>query len=471
MRTQPIDQVAAGLPAETKTAVYEGSKIGHEKRTKLLFDHYGDPNRLRTLAGEIKQHVVENIDTYLPAVEARLVANGAKVHWAATAEAACEAVYSILKARGAKKLVKAKTMVSEEIELADYLEKRGIEALETDLGEFIVQLDHDHPSHIIKPIIHKNRRQIAELFERNGLGAYNEEPGVITQRARQFLRHKYLEADAGLTGANFVVAESGRLVIVTNEGNSRFCLAATRCHIALVGIEKILPRDRDLALFLNLLARSGTAQQLTVYNEFILGPRAAGQPDGPDEMHVIFVDNGRTDVLATECRDILRCIRCGACLNVCPVYRQAGGHAYRSVYPGPVGAVLSPLLLGRRFPEKADLPKASSLCGACNEVCPVDIPIPDLLLRLRDKAHAEGIKSPGTPPMGFWALLATQPAAWKAALAGGRIINHIPTKLIPIPALRAWESKRDLPPWRGGEFRKWLKMRRKQPGKGQSPPK
>ena len=207
---------------------------------------------------------------------------------------------------------------------------------------------------------------------------------MITQRARQFLRHKYLEADAGLTGANFVVAESGRLVVVTNEGNSRFCLAATRCHIALVGIEKILPRDRDLALFLNLLARSGTAQQLIGLQR--VHPRARarpGQPDGPEEMHVVFVDNGRTDVLATECRDILRCIRCGACLNVCPVYRQAGGHAYRSVYPGPVGAVLSPLLLGKRFPEKADLPKASSLCGACNEVCPVNIPIPDLLLRLR----------------------------------------------------------------------------------------
>jgi len=470
MRTQPIDQVAAGLAPETKAAVYEGSKIGHEKRTKLLFDHYGDPDRLRTLAGEIKQHVVENLDTYLPAVEASLVANGVRVHWAATAEAACEAVHSILKARGARKLVKAKTMVSEEIELEGYLKARGIEALETDLGEFIVQLDHDHPSHIIKPIIHKNRRQIAELFERNGLGAYDDEPGMITQRARQFLRHKYLEADAGLTGANFVVAESGRLVIVTNEGNSRFCLAATRCHIALVGIEKILPRDRDLALFLNLLARSGTAQQLTVYNEFILGPRAPGQPDGPEEMHVVFVDNGRTEVLATECRDILRCIRCGACLNVCPVYRQAGGHAYRSVYPGPVGAVLSPLLLGKRFPEKADLPKASSLCGACNEVCPVNIPIPDLLLRLRDKAHVEGVKSPGTPPMGAWAILATQPVAWKAALLGGRLLNHLPTGLIPIPALRAWESKRDLPPWRGGEFRKWLKMRRKQPGKGQSPP-
>jgi L-lactate dehydrogenase complex protein LldF len=461
VKTQPIDAFAAALEKETKTAVYEGSKIGHEKRTKLLFDHFADPDRLRELAGEIKQHVVENLDTYLPAVEERLTANGAKVHWASTAESACEAVYSILRARNATKLVKAKTMVSEEIGLDGYLRERGIESLETDLGEFIVQLDHDHPSHIIKPIIHKNRRQIGELFEKNGLGAFSDEPAVITRRARQFLRHKYLAADAGLTGANFVVAESGRLVVVTNEGNSRFCLAATRCHIALVGIEKILPKDRDLALFLNLLARSATAQQLTVYNEFITGPRAPGQPDGPDETHVIFVDNGRTDVLASDCREILRCIRCGACLNVCPVYRQASGHAYRSVYPGPVGAVLSPLLLGKRFPEKADLPKASSLCGACNEVCPVDIPIPDLLLKLRDKAHAEGVPSPGTPPMGAWSILATQPLAWRAALAAGALLNHLPSGLIPVPALRSWESTRDLPRWRGGEFRKWLKMRRK----------
>jgi L-lactate dehydrogenase complex protein LldF len=460
MRTQPIDQAAAALDAETKAAVYDGSKVGHEKRTKVLFDHYADPNRLRALAGEIKQHVVENLDTYLPALEAKLQENGVKVHWASTAAAACEAVHGIMKATGATKLVKAKTMVSEEIELEGYLKDRGIESLETDLGEFIVQLDHDHPSHIIKPIMHKNRRQIARTFEKNGLGAYNDEPGVITQRARQYLRHKYLEADVALTGANFVVAESGRVVVVTNEGNSRFCVAATRCHIVLVGIEKILPRDRDLGLFLNLLARSGTAQQLTVYNEFVSGPRGRGQPDGPEEMHVVFVDNGRTDVLASECRDILRCIRCGACLNVCPVYRQAGGHAYRSVYPGPVGAVLSPLLLGKRFPEKADLPKASSLCGACNEVCPVNIPIPDLLLRLRDRAHREGIPSPGTPPMGAWAILATQPVAWRAALAAGRIMNVLPTGLIPVPALRAWESQRVLPPWRGGEFRKWLKMRR-----------
>jgi L-lactate dehydrogenase complex protein LldF len=461
MSRQPIDQFAATLPAEKRESVHLSAEGTHAKRTKLLFDQFPDPNRLREIAGGIKQHVVENLDTYLPAVEAKLQANGAQVHWAATAEEACTTVLRIMQARGAKKIVKSKTMVSEEIALERFLKRHGIEALETDLGEFIIQIDHDHPSHIVRPIIHKNRREVAQSFEREGLGAYNDDPETITRRARQFLRQKYLQADVGLTGANFVSVESGRLVIVTNEGNSRFCLAAPRCHIALVGIEKLVPRDRDLALFLNLLARSATAQQLTVYTEFISGPKSAAQPDGPEEMHVIFVDNGRTDVLATECRDILRCIRCGACLNVCPVYRQASGHAYRSVYPGPVGAVLSPLLAGERFPELADLPKASSLCGACNEVCPVNIPIPDLLLRLRDKgkrAHAP-LASAATPPMGAWALLASQPTAWKAALLGGRVMNYLPTKLIPVPALRAWESKRTLPAWRGGEFRKWMKSR------------
>ncbi len=460
MSTQPIDQFATTLPREKRTAVYQGTKATHEKRTKLLFDQFADPNRLRALAGEIKQHAVENLDTYLPQAEAKLKANGVKVHWAATGEAACQAVYEIMRARGATKMVKAKTMVSEEIELAHFLEKRGMEALETDLGEFIVQIDHDHPSHIVRPIIHKSRREIATSFEREGLGAYNDDPETITRRARQFLRHKYLSADVGLTGANFISAESGRIVLVTNEGNSRFCMAATKCHIALVGIEKVVPRDRDLALLLNLLGRSATAQELTVYTEFINGPKSPTQPDGPEEMHVIFVDNGRTEVLASDCREILRCIRCGACLNVCPVYRQASGHAYRSVYPGPVGAVLSPLLMGENFPQKADLPKASSLCGACNEVCPVNIPIPDLLLRLRHRAKEENVPSPGTPPMGAWALLASQPTAWRAALAGGKILNYLPTKLLPIPALRAWEAKRTLPEWRGGEFRKWLKHRK-----------
>ncbi len=461
MARQLIDQFAVQVPADKRAAVYLGTKTTHEKRAQLLFDQFADPDRLRRLAGEIKQHVIENLDTYLPQVEARLTANGARVHWAASGEEACAAVLEIMQARGATKMVKAKTMVSEEIGLADYLQQHGIEALETDLGEFIVQIDHDHPSHIVRPIIHKNRREIARSFERDGLGAYNDEPETITRRARQYLRHKYLAADVGLTGANFVSAESGRLVVVTNEGNSRFSLAAPRCHIALVGIEKLVPRDRDLALFLNLLARSATAQQLTVYTEFISGPRSPTQPDGPEEMHVIFVDNGRTGVLASDCREILRCIRCGACLNVCPVYRQASGHAYRSIYPGPLGAVLSPLLAGAHFADKADLPKASTLCGACNEVCPVNIPIPDLLLRLRDRAKREHapLAAAGTPPMGAWAILASKPAFWKAALAAGRIMNYLPLGLVPIPALRAWTARRTLPRWHGGEFRTWMRHR------------
>lgn len=462
MARQSIDRFAAGLASSTQAAVYTGTKSTHEKRTALLYDQFLDPDELRRTAGRIKQHVIENLDALLPAAEARLQANGVQVHWAVDAEDACAAVHGIMTARGATKLVKSKTMVSEEIGLANYLEARGIEALETDLGEFIVQIDHDHPSHIVRPIIHKNRREIAHSFEREGLGDYDERPEVITRRARAYLRQKYLAADVGLTGGNFLSVESGRLVLVTNEGNSRFCLAAPKVHIALVGIEKLVPRDHDLGLLLNLLGRSATAQQLTVYTEFISGPRAPGQPDGPEEMHVVFVDNGRTEALASDCREILRCIRCGACLNVCPVYRQASGHAYRSVYPGPIGAVLSPLLAGKRFPALADLPKASSLCGACNEVCPVDIPIPDLLLRLRDRGKRENAPAAvaGTPPMGAWAMLATRPAAWNAALAGGRLLNHLPAHLLPVPALRAWTASRTLPDWRGGRFRRWWRQRR-----------
>lgn len=457
-----IDEFARDLREETRNAVYQSTKSTHTKRTQVLFDHFPDPNYLRTLAGNVKQHVIENLDTYLPTVEKKLTENGVKVHWASTSEDANNAVLAIMQARGATRLVKAKTMVSEEIGLGDFLAAKGIESLETDLGEFIVQLDHDHPSHIVRPIIHKSRREIAVCFEKNGLGAYNDEPAVITQRARVFLRQKYLQADVGLTGANFVVAESGRLVLVTNEGNSRFSLAAPKCHIALVGIEKILPRDQDLALFLNLLARSATAQQITSYTEFISGPRSETQPDGPEEMHVIFVDNGRTDALASDCREILRCIRCGACMNVCPVYRQASGHAYRSVYPGPVGAVLSPLLAGKNFPELADLPKASSLCGACQEVCPVNIPIPELLLRLRDKNKREHGPSSGTPPMGAFSMLASSPLAWRSAMAMGGLVNKIPPALLPAP-VGNWLDKRTLPDWHGGDFRKWMKNRPSSP--------
>jgi len=461
MKHQQIDQYAASLRPDKRAAVYDGTKSGYDARLRALNTSYPTPDNLRRLAGQIKQHTIENLDTYLPQAGERLAANGVKVHWALDAAEACAHVQRIMEEHGAKKMVKAKTMVSEEIGLAAHLEKRGMECLETDLGEFIIQIDHDHPSHIVKPIIHKNRREIATSFEKNGLGAYNDDPEVITARARQFMRHKYLAADVGLSGANFVSAESGRIVLVTNEGNSRFSIAATKVHIALVGIEKIVPRDRDLGVFLNLLARSATGQQLTSYTEFISGPRGASQPDGPREMHVIFVDNGRSRVLADDCRAILRCIRCSACLNVCPVYRQASGHAYRAVYPGPVGSVLSPLFAGEKFAEMADLPKACTLCAACNEVCPVNIPIPDLLLRLRDRgklAHSEAAAA-ATPPMGAFGTLASHPGLWKTALKTGGMSALYPTFLMPSYG-KAWVRTRGLPAWRGGKFRKWLKKHR-----------
>jgi len=467
---QEIDQAAAAMPPERGASIHSGAKATSEKRYATLARDYPDADALRRLAGQIKQRTLERLDEYLEQAESALLARGAKVHFAQKPRTANQIILDILRRRGAAKVVKSKSMVSEETELVPFLEKNGIEAVETDLGEYIVQIDRDHPSHIVKPIIHKNRQEVARSFEREGLGPYDDNPETITRRARAHLRRKYFEADAGVTGANFVVAESGRLVLVTNEGNARFTMAAPRTHIAIVGIEKLVPRDRDLSLYLNLLARSGTGQQLTVYTQFLQGPRLPGQPDGPEEMHVIFLDNRRSEVLASDCRSILRCIRCGACMNVCPVYRQAGGHAYRSVYPGPVGAVLSPLLQGSRFPEYADLPKASSLCGACNEVCPVDIPIPDLLLRLRDKAKREDAERAmdGTPSMTLWSYLASQPAAWKTALYGGHVMNVVPPEWAPNPAAQAWQAARKLPKWEGGAFRAWLKERRK-PAKPRKP--
>lgn len=459
---QTIDVFGAELEPSVKHSVHHSSKVKTEARYRVLARDFDDADQLRRTAGEIKQHTLENLDKYLSQAAERLEKNGAKVYFAADGERANAIILGIMQAAGAKKMVKSKSMVSEETELVPYLEKHGMEAIETDLGEFIVQIDGDHPSHIVTPIVHKNRQQVAKSFEREGLGDYNDDPQTITRRAREFLRRKYLEADVGLTGANFVVAETGRIVLVTNEGNARFSMAAPRIHIALVGIEKLLPGDRDLGLFLSLLGRSATGQPLTVYTQFISGPRGAGQLDGPEEMHVVFLDNKRTEVLASDCREILRCIRCGACLNVCPVYRQTSGHAYRSVYPGPVGAVLSPLLKGKQFPELADLPKASSLCGACNEVCPVDIPIPDLLLRLRNKGKTE--KAPrasiATPGFGAWAMMATQPAAWKTALKLGHAMNITPHALMNVhPSARAWNKSRELPPFAGGKLRAWMKQR------------
>jgi len=462
MAAQKIDLFARDLSEERHAAVLNGASAGTEKRFDILHRDYDDPDALRRLAASIKQHTLDHLDRYLEQAVDAMESHGVHVHFAPRGEDACATVTDILRKAGAHSVMKAKSMASEEIHLNAHLAKEGFEILETDLGEFIVQLDGDEPSHIVKPIIHKNRREIARTFLDNGIADdLTDDPETITRRARQYMRGKYMASDAGITGGNFLVAESGRLVLVTNEGNSRFGMAPNRVHIALVGIEKILPRDRDLSIFPNLLGRSATAQQLTVYTEFLSGPRPATQPSGPEEMHVVLMDNGRSDILGGNCREILRCIRCGACQNVCPIYRQASGHAYRATYGGPVGAVLSPLLFSDRFPELADLPKASSLCGACNEVCPVDIPIPDLLLRLRDKVKTEHIPSGTNVPMGPFALLATSPKLWRASMPMSKAMNHLPVQYTPVSILRAWFKSRTLPKSRGGEFRNWMTTRKK----------
>ena len=457
---QTIDKFARNVPKETRDTILEGARFGVDMRLRALQRDFDASDELRRLAGAVKQHTLDRLDEYLEQAATRMESNGVKVHFASEANDARETILGILRSCGARRVVKSKSMATEEVHLNAYLENNGVACVETDLGEFIVQLDDDTPSHIVKPIIHKNRRQIAQTFEKHGLGEYNTDPETITRRARKFLRSRYMECDAGITGANFVSAESGRIVLVTNEGNARFCLAPAKLHIALVGIEKVVPTDRDLGLFLNLLGRSATGQQLTVYTEFIQGPRMPEQPHGPEEMHVVFLDGGRAEALASDCREILRCIRCGACQNVCPVYRQASGHAYRHVYGGPVGAVLGPVLAREKFADYADLPKASSLCGACNEVCPVDIPIPDLLLKLRHRAHREGLKSTGSPPMRPFAKLATHPGLWRMTMRTGNVGNLIPDAAkMPIPGLGDWLKQRTLPQWRGGAFRNWIKKR------------
>lgn len=464
MGIQAIDEFVRQLSDEVHATVHDGAKSTSEKRDQVVHGDFGEAlYELRTRASEIKQHALEHLDQYLDRAVDQLESNGARVHFATDGAEANAIIHGVLADAGAKRLVKAKSMVTEEIGLLPYLEARGIECVETDLGEFIVQIDRDRPSHIVKPIIHKNRRGIGRSFERERLGPYSEDPETLTMMARGHLRKKYLSADAGMTGANFISAESGRLVVVTNEGNARFSLAATRLHVAVVGIEKVVPTDRDLAVMLSLLARSATGQRLSVYTQFLSGPKVPRQPDGPEVMHVVFLDNGRSRVLAERYREILRCCRCGACLNVCPVYRQASGHAYRTVYPGPVGSILSPLLAGEEgFGELADLPKACSLCGACTEVCPVRIPLSDLLVRLRDEAKTKGHAKAmaGTPSMKPYAMIAGSPSTWRAALWAGGTLNLTPEPMQKmLPAASAWLSSRTLPRWRGGAFRRWMRER------------
>jgi len=344
---------------------------------------FADPaewRALRTLGASIKARALARLPELLVRLEERCRANGIAVHWAETAAEANDLVLSLLRARGATRLVKGKSMVSEEMGLNEFLEEHGVESLESDLGEYVIQLDHETPSHIIMPAIHKNRRQIARLFgEKIRNAEYTEDVDALTAIARRVLRKKFEEADAGLSGVNFAVAETGTLVLVENEGNGRMSTHVPALHIAVMGIEKVVERLEDVPPLLSLLTRSATGQVVTTYVNMISGPRAPDEKDGPREVHLVILDNGRTKIYADpELRTTLRCIRCGACMNHCPVYTRVGGHAYEAVYPGPIGKILTP-----QIEDRPDLPHASSLCGACVEVCPVEIPITKLMIRLR----------------------------------------------------------------------------------------
>jgi L-lactate dehydrogenase complex protein LldF len=389
---------------------------------------------------------------------------GGKVFFAREGEDVVRYVAGLARRRRAKVITKSKSMATEEIELNRRLEEDyadlGLEIVETDLGEWIAQLAEDHPSHIVGPILHMNREQVADVLSR--VAGERLPPNVedLARFARKRLREKFLTADIGMTGANFGVAETGTVVTVTNEGNARLVTSVPPVHVVVMGIEKLIPRFTDLSVFVQLLARSSTGQKITVYTNFITGPRGEGELDGAEEMHLILLDNGRSELLGTEFEEALYCIRCGACLNVCPVYRQTGGHAYGSTYSGPIGAVITPLLKGDE--EARDLPHASSLCGACSEACPVGIPLHDLLLKLRNRQVEEGLASrPQRAAFKVFESTMRRPALYKISGKAGRtaqkpFLRDGSVRPVPGP-VSGWTGSRDLPPLAKKSFRELWK--------------
>jgi L-lactate dehydrogenase complex protein LldF len=344
-----------------------------------------DSNDLRDHAKRIKEHTLAHLDRYLEQLEASVTKLGGHVHWAADAAEAQRVIVDIAKKTNSKRVVKSKSMTSEEVHLNHALEEAGIDVAETDYGEFIIQITGERPSHIVAPAVHHTRESIARVLSKHTGETLPDDPRSLALVGRRLLREKFKEADMGISGANFAVAETGSICLVTNEGNGRLTTTCPRVHVALMGLEKVIPRMRDLPVFLKLLARAATGMPLSVYTNVITGPRRPGETDGPEEFHLVILDNGRSRLLGTPFRESLQCIRCGACLNACPVYRRIGGHAYGGVYSGPIGSILTPLY--DSVPANPHLPHASSLCGACQAACPVKINIPQMLIGLRELQH------------------------------------------------------------------------------------
>lgn len=451
------ESVAAAGNERLKNAV-NNAVVKNDKARASGIASLPDGDALRTLAGNIKQHTLDHLDYYLVQLKAAVEARGGHVHFAKTGDDAKRIILDICKAEGVKSIIKSKSMASEEIELAHVFEHEGYDVVETDLGEFIVQIDKDKPSHIVTPIIHKDLRSIAELFSEYFKTPYNDDPEFLTKQARVHLRDKFRRADLGMTGGNFIAAETGDICSVENEGNVRQSTTSPRVLLSLIGIEKLVPRVEDLAVMLKLLARSATGQPMTVYSSLFGAPRAAGEKDGPEVFHLVLLDNGRTEILQSEeYRETLRCIRCGACLNACPIYRSIGGHSYGSVYPGPIGALITPLMKG--LAEFSDLPKASSLCGACYEACPVKINIPKHLINLRRDMVGRNITGRVEQAIyRAWAKSLLSPRLTRLAMKAQKGMRLLAkdgyVKRMPPPA-SGWTNVRDLPMPAKQTFREW----------------
>jgi len=422
---------------------------------------FQDWQAARELAARTKFQAVNHLDQYLAEFARKLEARGTKVHWASTDAQAREIIFSILRQKNARVIVKSKTMTSEEIHLNSAMVKAGYEVVESDLGEFIVQLREEAPYHLVFPSMHLTRGEIKDLFAEKLHDAPSDNPEDLTMVARRVLRKKYLQADVGITGANFAVAETGMVSITENEGNARLTAALPKTMITLIGIEKILPRLADLGLFLPMLAVMGAGQALTCYNTMYGGPRQPGEGDGPEEFHVVLLDNRRSALLAdAEQRDTLGCIRCGACLNVCPIFRNVGGHTYATTYGGPIGSVLTPHLRG--LAQWKHLSDASSLCGACTETCPIKIDLHHHLLQ--NRRNGARVKPGWFQKIAFklYAPIANKPALWSLATKLARVgqIFQKPVIGTAFDPAAAWTKTRDLPPVARQSFREWWRERK-----------
>ncbi|MDX1736759.1 MAG: LutB/LldF family L-lactate oxidation iron-sulfur protein [Alphaproteobacteria bacterium] len=435
-------------------------KVGFVERRAAAAEKLPEFEALRDQARDIKNHCLQNIDLYLEKFEENVESQGGQVHWARNSHEACQTILDICKSVDAKMVTKGKSMVSEEIGLNTALENAGLEVVETDLGEYIIQLRKEAPSHIIAPAVHVLKEQVEEDF-RAAHGDLDperqlSEPTQLIHEARSVLRQKYLDSDVGITGANFLVAETGTSIIVTNEGNGDLTQTLPKVHIVIASMEKIIPTLEDASAVLRVLARSATGQEFSAYTTFSSGPKRPDDPDGPEEYHVVILDNGRSAMLGTEYQDMLRCIRCGACMNHCPVYGAVGGHAYGWVYPGPMGSVLTPGFIG--IEEAGHLPNASTFCGRCEEVCPMRIPLPKMMRHYRMQEY-ENRKPADTARLALkiYGFLASRPKMWQMVVKVKSVLAYRFSggkgRFVKLPLwMSGWTDHRDMPSSQGRSF-------------------